>query len=256
MKQRGERIAALTAYDYLFARIVDEAGVEVVLVGDSLAHVVLGLDTTLPVTVEDMIHHARAVRRGVRRALVVVDMPFLSYQVSVEDALRNAGRVLKATGAEAVKIEGGSARMTETAAALVEAGIPVMGHLGLTPQSVHALGGFRVQGRQPDAAERLKEEARALEEAGVFSLVLELVPGTLAADVTAALRIPTIGIGAGVGCDGQVLVLPDMLGLNREFRPRFLRRFAELGDAASSAVRGFVDAVKAGEYPADEHTFA
>jgi 3-methyl-2-oxobutanoate hydroxymethyltransferase len=256
MKQRGERIAALTAYDYLFARIVDEAGVEVVLVGDSLAHVVLGLDTTLPVTVEDMIHHARAVRRGVRRALVVVDMPFLSYQVSVEDALRNAGRVLKETGAEAVKIEGGSARMAQTAAALVEAGIPVMGHLGLTPQSVHALGGFRVQGRQPDAAERLKAEAHQLEEAGVFSLVLELVPGTLAREVTAALRIPTIGIGAGVGCDGQVLVLPDMLGLNREFRPRFLRRFAELGDTASGAVRGFVDAVKAGEYPADEHTFA
>jgi 3-methyl-2-oxobutanoate hydroxymethyltransferase len=256
MKQRGERIAALTAYDHLFARILDSAGVDLVLVGDSLAHVVLGLDTTLPVTLDDMIYHARAVRRGIRRALMVVDMPFLTYQVSIEDALRNAGRVLKETGAEAVKVEGGSPRMAETVDALVRAGIPVMGHLGLTPQSVHALGGFRVQGREASSADRLRDEARRLEEAGAFSIVLELVPGALAEEVTQGLRVPTIGIGAGVGCDGQVLVLHDMLGLNREFRPRFLRRFGELGDAADHAVRDYVGAVKRAEYPGDEHTFA
>jgi 3-methyl-2-oxobutanoate hydroxymethyltransferase len=255
MKQRGERIAALTAYDYLLARVLDEAGVEVVLVGDSLAHVVLGLDTTLPVTVDDMIYHARAVRRGVRRALLVVDMPFLSYQVSTEDAVRNAGRILKETGAAAVKLEGGSERLAETVSALVDCGIPVMGHIGFTPQSVHALGGNRVQGRDPAGEDRLLLEARRLEDVGAFSVVLELVPGALAARVTAELRIPTIGIGAGVGCDGQVLVLPDMLGLNRDFQPRFLRRFAELGEQADSAVRSYVHAVKAGEYPAKEHTF-
>jgi 3-methyl-2-oxobutanoate hydroxymethyltransferase len=255
MKQRGERIAALTAYDYLLARVLDEAGVEVVLVGDSLAHVVLGLDTTLPVTVDDMIYHARAVRRGVRRALLVVDMPFLSYQVSTEDAVRNAGRILKETGAAAVKLEGGSERLAETVSALVDCGIPVMGHIGFTPQSVHALGGNRVQGRDPAGEDRLLLEARRLEDVGAFSVVLELVPGALAARVTAELRIPTIGIGAGVGCDGQVLVLPDMLGLNRDFQPRFLRRFGELGEQADSAVRSYVHAVKAGEYPAKEHTF-
>jgi 3-methyl-2-oxobutanoate hydroxymethyltransferase len=256
MKQRGERIAALTAYDYLFARLVDEAGVEIVLVGDSLAHVVLGYDSTLPVTLDDMIYHSRAVRRGVQRALVVVDLPFLTYQVSVEDALRNAGRVMKETGAGAVKLEGGSESIAETVAALVRSGIPVMGHLGFTPQSVNALGGFRVQGRDIAAAERMIEEARRLEAAGAFSLVLELVPGRLAAEITSALTIPTIGIGAGAGCDGQVLVLPDMLGLNRDFKPRFLRTFADLGEQASAAVRSYVGAVKNGEYPADEHTFA
>jgi 3-methyl-2-oxobutanoate hydroxymethyltransferase len=256
MKQRGERIAALTAYDYLFARLVDEAGVEIVLVGDSLAHVVLGYDSTLPVTLDDMIYHSRAVRRGVQRALVVVDLPFLTYQVSVEDALRNAGRVMKETGAGAVKLEGGSESIAETVAALVRSGIPVMGHLGFTPQSVNVLGGFRVQGRDLAAAERMIEEAQRLEAAGAFSLVLELVPGRLAAEITSAVTIPTIGIGAGAGCDGQVLVLPDMLGLNRDFKPRFLRTFADLGEQASAAVRSYVGAVKNGEYPTDEHTFA
>lgn len=255
MKQRGERIAALTAYDYLFARLVDEAGADLILVGDSLADVVLGLDSTLPVTLDDMIYHARAVRRGVERALVVVDLPFLSYQISREDALRNAGRVMKETGASAVKLEGGSEEMADTVRALVGAGIPVTGHLGFTPQSVNALGGSRVQGREDGARERLLAEARRLEEAGAFSIVLELVPGDLGTEISQAVEVPTIGIGAGAGCDGQVLVLHDMLGLNRGFQPRFLRRFAELGEQVDGAVRRYVDAVRSGEYPAAEHTF-
>jgi 3-methyl-2-oxobutanoate hydroxymethyltransferase len=255
MKRRGERIAALTAYDFLFARLVDGAGTDVILVGDSLAHVVLGLDSTLPVTLDDMIHHARAVRRGVDRALVVVDMPFLTYQVSAEEAVRNAGRVLQETGAAAVKLEGGSPEMADTIAAVVRAGIPVMAHIGFTPQSVNALGGFRVQGRGESAAARLVEEAHRVQAAGAFSVVLELVPGTVAERVTAELEIPTIGIGAGAGCDGQVLVLHDMLGLNTEFTPKFLRRFGELGAAVSSSVEAYVQAVRAGEYPAAEHTF-
>jgi 3-methyl-2-oxobutanoate hydroxymethyltransferase len=254
MKRRGEKIAALTAYDYLFARLVDEAGTDVVLVGDSLAQVVLGYDSTLPVTLDDMIHHARAVRRGVKRALLVVDLPFLTYQVSREEAIRNAGRVLKETGAAAVKLEGGSPEIADTVRDLVRVGIPVMAHLGFTPQSVNTIG-TRVQGREEGGRERLLAEARAVEEAGAFSVVLELVPGPIAAAVTASLSIPTIGIGAGAGCDGQVLVLHDMLGLNEGFTPRFLRRFGELGDATRAAVGGYVGAVRSGEYPAAEHTF-
>ncbi|HEV2734739.1 MAG TPA: 3-methyl-2-oxobutanoate hydroxymethyltransferase [Longimicrobiaceae bacterium] len=254
MKRRGEKIAALTAYDYLFARLVDEACTDVVLVGDSLAQVVLGYDSTLPVTLDDMIHHARAVRRGVRRALLVVDLPFLTYQVSREEAIRNAGRVLKETGAAAVKLEGGSPEIADTIRDLVRVGIPVMAHLGFTPQSVNTIG-TRVQGREEGGRERLLAEARAVEEAGAFAVVLELVPGPIAAAVTASLSIPTIGIGAGAGCDGQVLVLHDMLGLNEGFTPRFLRRFGELGDATRAAVGGYVGAVRSGEYPAAEHTF-
>jgi 3-methyl-2-oxobutanoate hydroxymethyltransferase len=256
MKQRGEKIAALTAYDFLFARLVDAAGTDVVLVGDSLAEVVLGLDSTIPLTVDDMIHHARAVTRGVKRALVVVDMPFLSYQVSREEAVRNAGRILQQTGASAVKVEGGSPALAETVATVVGAGIPVMGHLGFTPQSVHSLGGARVQGRTHDSRRRILEEARRLQGAGAFSLVLELVPGDLAAEISAELTIPTIGIGAGGGCDGQVLVLPDMLGLNQGFTPRFLRHFASLGEQAATGIESYVAAVKGGEYPAEEHTFS
>jgi 3-methyl-2-oxobutanoate hydroxymethyltransferase len=255
MKGRGERITALTAYDYLFARYVDAAGVDVVLVGDSLGQVVLGLDSTVPVTMDDMVHHARAVRRGVARAMLVVDMPFLSYQISREEALRNAGRILKETGATAVKLEGGSPEMVETTAALVRAGIPVMAHLGFTPQSVHTLGGYRVQGREEAAGQRMRGEALALQDAGAFALVLELVPGPLASSLSQALRIPTIGIGAGAGCDGQVLVLYDMLGLNTDFQPRFLRRFAEVGQQVREGVEAYVRAVKSGEYPAAEHTF-
>ncbi|HEX5725168.1 MAG TPA: 3-methyl-2-oxobutanoate hydroxymethyltransferase [Longimicrobiaceae bacterium] len=254
MKRRGEKIAALTAYDFLFARLVDGAGVDVVLVGDSLGQVVLGLESTLPVTLDDMIHHARAVRRGVERALLVVDLPFLTYQVSREEALRNAGRVLQETGAAAVKLEGGSQSIACTVRALVEAGIPVMGHVGFTPQAVNQIG-VRVQGRDGDGT-RVAEEARRLEEAGAFAVVLELVPGPLAAEITATLSVPTIGIGAGAECDGQVLVLPDMLGLNAGFQPRFLRRFAEVGEAATAGVEAYVRAVKAQDYPGAEHTFA
>lgn len=255
MKERGERIAALTAYDHLFARLVDRAGTDVILVGDSVAEVVLGLDSTLPVTLDDMIHHARAVARGVERALVVVDMPFMSFQVSAEEAVRNAGRILKESGANAVKLEGGSPQMAETVAAIARAGIPVMGHLGFTPQSVNALGGSRIQGRGEERGAQIIDAARRLEVAGAFSIVLEMIPGALAASISSAIDVPTIGIGAGVGCDGQVLVLYDMLGLNPEFQPRFLRRFGELGAQADSALRAYVDAVRAGEYPGPEHTF-
>jgi 3-methyl-2-oxobutanoate hydroxymethyltransferase len=254
MKRRGEKIAVLTAYDYLFARLVDGAGVDVVLVGDSLGQVILGLDTTLPVTLDDMIHHARAVRRGVERALLVVDLPFLTYQVSREDAVRNAGRVLQETCAQAVKLEGGTERIAATVRAMVEAGIPVMGHLGFTPQSVNVIG-VKVQGRDDENRRRLIDEARRLEDAGAFSIVLELMPGDLAEEITAALQVPTIGIGAGAGCDGQVLVLHDMLGLNTDFQPKFLRRFAEVGQAVSDGVGAYVQAVKGGEYPGAEHTF-
>lgn len=256
MKRRGDRIAALTAYDYLFARMVDAGGVEIVLIGDSLAQVVQGLDSTLAVTLDEMIYHARAVRRGVERALVVVDLPFLSYQVSTAEAIRNAGRVLKESGAAAVKLEGASESIAETVRALVDVGIPVMGHIGFTPQSVHTLGGNKVQGREENGRERLLAGASRLQDAGAFSIVLELVPGAVAEAVTQSLAIPTIGIGAGAGCDGQILVLPDMLGMNAEFRPRFLRRFAEIGDAAEGGIRAYVQAVKAGDYPAAEHTFA
>lgn len=253
MKERAETIVALTAYDYLFARLVDEAGVDVVLVGDSLGQVVLGLDSTVPVTLDQMIHHGAAVRRGVEHALLVVDMPFLTFHVSPEDTVRNCGRVLKETGAEAVKVEGGSEGACRHIARLVDVGIPVMGHIGLTPQSVHALGGYRVQGRDDESADRLRQEARNLAEAGAFAIVLELLPAPLAAEITAASPVPTIGIGAGAGCDGQVLVLPDMLGLNDAFSPRFLRRFADLAGETRKGVGAYVKAVREGEYPAAEH---
>lgn len=255
MKLRGEPITSLTAYDYLFARLLDAAGVDLILVGDSLAQVVLGLDSTLPITLDDIIYHARAVRRGVERALVVVDMPFLTYEISAAEAVRNAGRILKETGAHAVKVEGGSPALAPTIEAIVGAGIPVMGHLGFTPQSVHALGGARVQGRGPEGRTRLLEEARRVEDAGAFSIVLELIPGALAAEVSRSLSIPTIGIGAGAGCDGQVLVLHDMLGLNRDFSPKFLHHFGQIGDAVDRALGDYVRAVKEREYPGDEHTF-
>jgi 3-methyl-2-oxobutanoate hydroxymethyltransferase len=255
MKRRGERIVVLTAYEYLFARLVDEAGVDVVLVGDSGGQVFAGYDSTLPVTLDEMIYHARAVRRGVRRALVVVDMPFLTFQISPQETLRNAGRIMKESGAEAVKLEGGGDEAAEHVRALVRAGIPVMGHLGLTPQSVHALGGYRVQGRLAEEAERLEADAARLEDAGVFSIVLELVPTGVADLITRALTIPTIGIGAGPKVDGQVLVLPDMLGLNESFRPRFLRTFASLADEARKGIDAYVAAVRDGSYPAAEHSF-
>lgn len=255
MKQRGDRIVAITAYDYLFARIVDEEGVDVVLVGDSVGQVFSGYDSTLPVTLEEMIYHARAVRRGVKRAMLIVDMPFMSFQVSPQETLRNAGRLLKETGAEAVKLEGGDEEAARHVSTLVRAGIPVLGHIGLTPQSVHVLGGYRVQGRRATEAERLHEEAGRLEAAGAFGVVLELLPRALSQEITSVLSIPTIGIGAGPGVDGQVLVLPDALGLNEGFEPRFLRRFAELGKAAREGVRSYADAVRSQTYPDAEHSF-
>ena len=255
MKEEGRRIVCLTAYDALFGRILDESDVDIVLVGDSLGQVVCGFDSTIPVTLEAMIHHTAAVRRGVRRALLVADMPFMTFQVSPEETLRNAGRLLRETGAEAVKLEGGGEPTLPHVRKLVRAGIPVMGHVGLTPQSVHALGGYRVQGRDRENAERIEAEAAALEDAGAFSIVLELLPRALAGRITGALSIPTIGIGAGPEVDGQVLVLPDMLGLNEAFEPRFLRRFGRLGEAAREAVAAYAEAVRAGEYPADEHSF-
>jgi len=254
LKKAGRKIVSLTAYDALAARILDESGVDLILVGDSVNQVVAGRATTLSATLDQMIYHARAVQSAVHRALVAVDLPFLSYQVTPEDAIRNAGRVLQETDAAAVKLEGG-VTMGPTIRALVDRGIPVMGHIGLTPQSVHALGGYRVQGREVAAAERLLTDARAVEEAGAFSIVLELVPSALAAKVTAALSIPTIGIGAGPGCDGQVLVLPDMLGLNAGFRPKFLKRYADLDGIMRAAVSAYADEVRNGQYPGPEHGF-
>lgn len=254
-KASGEKLVVVTAYDALFGRLVDEADVDMVLVGDSLGNVVLGLDSTIPVTLEQMIHHARAVRRGVSRALLVVDMPFLTYQVSPEQAIANSGRVLQETEAHAVKLEGGTADVAKAVRAVTGVGIPVMGHLGFTPQSVHALGGFRVQGREADDAARLIAEARRLEDAGVFAIVLELIPAALAARITEVVGVPTIGIGAGAGCDGQVLVLPDLLGLNDRFAPKFLKRYASLADDVRAAVGRYRDDVRAGRYPDVDHSF-
>jgi 3-methyl-2-oxobutanoate hydroxymethyltransferase len=253
MKAAGRRIVMLTCYDAVFARLLEQADVDVLLVGDSLNQVLAGHETTLSATLDQMIYHAGAVKRGSRRALVFVDMPFLTYQVSVAEAIRNAGRVLQESGAHGVKLEGGS-HMAETVQALVERGIPVIGHLGLTPQSVHALGGYRVQGRERTAADRLLTDAKALEAAGACAIVLELIPAGVAARISTSLTIPTIGIGAGPACDGQVLVLHDMLGLNEQFAPKFLKHFAELGDAVREAVRGYATDVRAGKYPGKEHS--
>jgi 3-methyl-2-oxobutanoate hydroxymethyltransferase len=255
MKARGEGITVLTCYDVLFARLLEAEGVDMILVGDSLGQVVLGYDSTIPVTLDEMLHHCRAVRRGAPRTFTVLDLPFLSFQVSVEEALRSAGRALKEGGAHAVKLEGGDQDTCERVRALVRAGIPVMGHVGLTPQSVHALSGYRVQGRGKAAADRLRTEARALEAAGCFSVVLELVPGTLAGEISRELTVPTIGIGAGPECDGQVLVLPDALGLNADFSPRFLKRYADLAGQAREGIRAYLDEVREGRYPGPEHTF-
>jgi 3-methyl-2-oxobutanoate hydroxymethyltransferase len=234
---------------------VDEAGVDAVLVGDSLGNVFAGHDSTLPVTLGQMIYHASAVRRGVSRALLIVDMPFLTYQTSAARAILNCGRVLQQTGATAVKLEGGSEEMAETVRRVVNAGIPVMGHVGFTPQSVHTLGGHRVQGREAQEAARLIDDARRLEEAGAFSIVVELVPADIAARITEAVGIPTIGIGAGVNCDGQVLVLPDLLGLNDQFAPRFLKKYADLASEVRRAVGEYASDVRGRTYPDQEHSF-
>src|SRR5437773_9217048 len=243
MKERGEKIAVLTAYDSTMGRLLDRAGIDVILVGDSAGMVVLGFDNTLPVTLEMMIHHTAAVNRGVKRALIVADMPFLTFQLSLEEAMRNAGRLIQEGGAAAVKIEGGR-QIAETARRLVEIGIPVMGHLGLTPQSVHQLGGFRPQGRDSEAAERLMQDAEILEKAGVFGIVLESIPADLAGRVTSSLKVPTIGIGAGPECDGQVLVSYDMLGLSDGPVPPFAKQYTELSGQIVSAARAYIEDVR------------
>ena len=251
---KGSRpIPVVTCYDWAMAKLCDAAELPVLLVGDSLGNVILGHETTLPVTVDDMIHHAAAVMRAKPRALVVVDLPFLSFQISPEEALRNAGRIVQASGADAVKLEGGS-RSAEAIRRIVEAGVPVMGHLGLTPQSVLEFGGYGVQGRGR-AGDRLVDEARALEQAGVFSLVLEKIPARLAERITKAVGVPTIGIGAGAACDGQVLVLYDLLGLVPSFQPRFVKRYAEVGTLMVDALRRYVAEVTAGSFPGAEHAY-
>ena len=254
MKATGERIVALTCYDALFARLLDAAGVDVLLVGDSLNQVLAGASSTLSATLDQMIYHTRMVRRGTERAMVICDMPFLSYQISAEEALRNCGRAMKETACNAVKLEGGQP-MAATVRRLVDIGIPVMGHLGLTPQSVHALGGHRVQGRDDATAERLTADAKALEDAGAFAVVLELVPAPLASQITKSLTIPTIGIGAGPACDGQVLVLHDMLGLNDQFSAKFVKKYAALAEDVRDAARVFAAEVREGRYPGPEHSF-
>lgn len=253
MKRDGTRIVVVTAYDVLFGKLVDSAGVDMVLVGDSVGNVVAGFETTLSVTMEQMIYHGRAVRRGVSKALLVVDMPFLSYQASEEQAVLNCGRVLAQTGADAVKVEGGGEEMVATVAKLTRTGIPVVAHLGFTPQSVHTLG-MRVQGRDESDASRMIEQARALEIAGAFALVLELIPADLARRISEELKIPTIGIGAGGACDGQVLVLPDLLGLNEGFEPRFLKKYADLAGIVRTAVGQYADEVRSGAYPDADHS--
>jgi 3-methyl-2-oxobutanoate hydroxymethyltransferase len=247
-KKEGRPIIALTAWDYLIARALDEAGVDLIMVGDSLAMVALGYSTTLPLTLDEMIHHAKAVRRGVERALLVVDMPFMSYQESPKQALRSAGRIMKTTGATAVKVEGGYPDMAETVSRLVQAGIAVMGHVGLTPQSVHQLGGFRQQGKSDAAAERILAEAMALQEAGAFAIVLEHIPDQLALRISQKLKIPTVGIGAGPYCDGQVLVTADLLGMS-SWRPAFAKAYTNLQETITQAVQTYAEEVKQHQFP-------
>jgi 3-methyl-2-oxobutanoate hydroxymethyltransferase len=252
-KRRGERITMLTAYDFAFARVFDAAGIDVLLVGDSLGNVVQGHDTTLPVTLDEVVYHTRLVARGCRRALVVGDLPFGSYQVSTEDAVRSAVRLVKEGGAQAVKLEGGRA-VADAIARITAAEIPVMGHVGLTPQAVHRMGGLRVQGRTDGERARVLADAEAVQEAGAFAVVLEGMPGELAAEITRRLAIPTIGIGAGVDCDGQVLVMHDLLGLT-DWTPSFAKRYADLGAAAARAARSFAEDVADGKFPGPEHTY-
>lgn len=254
MKEKGERIVALTCYDALFARLLDASGIDILLVGDSLNQVLAGASSTLSASLEQMIYHTTIVRRGTERAMVICDMPFLSYQISPDDALRNCGRAMKETGCQAVKIEGGQP-MGATVRRLVDAGIPVMGHIGLTPQSVHALGGYHVQGRDDATADRLRADAKALEDAGAFAVVLELLPAPLSSQITKSLTIPTIGIGAGPACDGQVLVLHDMLGLNEQFSAKFVKKYAALAEDVREAARLFAAEVREGRYPGPEHSF-
>jgi len=255
MKEKGERISCLTAYDYSTAKIVDEVGIPLILVGDSLGMVVLGYESTIPVTMEEMLHHTKAVVRGTKQAMVIGDMPFMTYHLSVEQALRNATRFIQEAGAQSVKLEGG-VTVAEKVRRLVECGIPVMGHIGLTPQSIHQFGGFKIQGRTPEAAIRLLKDAQALEEAGAFSIVLETVPAPLAALITERIGIPTIGIGAGIGCDGQVQVINDILGSFADFVPKHAKQYAKLTDIIRNAVTEFHNEVTAGTFPTDKQSFS
>ncbi len=254
MKEKGEKISMLTAYDYTMARLVDSGGVDVILVGDSAGNVMAGYETTLPMNMDQMMYHTSCVVRGVERALVVADLPFMSYQVTTKEALINAGKMMKETGAHAVKLEGGKP-VVDTVKQIVNAGIPVMGHLGLTPQSIYKFGTYKVRATQDDEAEELLKDARRLEKAGCFAIVLEKIPTKLAKQVTEELSIPTIGIGAGDACDGQVLVLHDMLGLNKDFHPRFIRRYADLQESITDAVGNYVKDVKSLDFPSKKEQY-
>ncbi|HJO26945.1 MAG: 3-methyl-2-oxobutanoate hydroxymethyltransferase [Planctomycetes bacterium] len=254
MKKRGERIAALTAYDQIMARLLDAAGIDLILVGDSAAMVVQGLDTTVGVTMDHMLYHASLVSRGVSRALVVGDMPFMSFQVNPDEALRNAGRMVKESGVEAVKLEGGQV-ICPTVRRIVETGIPVMGHLGLTPQSIHKFGTYQVRATEEEEANEIRRDAQLLQEAGVFGIVLEKIPAELATEIAGNLEVPVIGIGAGAGCDGQILVSHDMLGYYTDFHPRFVRRYAQIAETMGGAFRHFVGDVKAGEFPSADESY-
>jgi 3-methyl-2-oxobutanoate hydroxymethyltransferase len=254
MKQKGEKITMLTAYDYATAKIVDEVGVPLILVGDSLGTVVLGYGSTIPVTMDEMIHHTKAVVRGTKQAMVIGDMPFMTYHVSVDDALRNAARFIQEAGAQAVKLEGG-VTVAEKVRRVVECGMPVMGHIGLTPQSIHQLGGHKIQGKSPEAAANMLEDARALEQAGVFAIVLETVPAQLATLISQTVGVPTIGIGAGIGCDGQVQVINDILGSFADFVPKHAKQYAKLTDIIRQAVSEYYDEVKMGSFPTEKQSF-
>ncbi len=254
MKQRGESIAALTAYDHTMAQLLDRAGIDVILVGDSVAMVVQGRETTVAVTLDQMLYHASLVSAGIERALIVGDLPFMSYQINADEALRNAGRMVKESGVEAVKLEGGGS-ICETVRRIVEVGIPVMGHLGLTPQSIHKFGTYQVRATSPVEAEEIRRDAVALQDAGAFAIVLEKIPASLAAEVSKKLTIPIIGIGAGPGCDGQILVSHDMLGLYTRFHPRFVRRYAQLGEEMLGAFRRYVGDVKAKSFPSNDESY-
>ena len=254
MKDRGDAIVALTAYDCLMAQILDQAGIDLILAGDSTAMVVQGLDTTVGVSMEHMLYHAEVVARGAARALVVADLPFMSYQVNADEALRNAGRMVKESGVEAVKLEGGGS-VCATIERIVDVGIPVMGHLGLTPQSIHQFGTYQVRAQEPEEAEQVRRDARSVQDAGAFALVLEKIPAELAGEISADLAIPVIGIGAGAGCDGQILVTHDMLGIYTRFHPRFVRRYAELGDAMLDAFSNYAQDVRTRDFPSTDESY-
>ncbi|MFO7445953.1 MAG: 3-methyl-2-oxobutanoate hydroxymethyltransferase [Ignavibacteriaceae bacterium] len=254
LKKKKIKISALTAYDFINAKILDDAGIDIILVGDSLSNVFQGNDTTLPVTMDEMIYHTKAVAKAVERAMIIVDMPFMSYQLSVDEGFRNAGRIMKETSASGVKLEGGE-RVAETIRKITQAGIPVMGHIGLTPQSIHQFGSYRERGRSKDEADEILKDALIIQEAGAFAIVLEKIPATLASQVTAELSIPTIGIGAGAFCDGQILVTPDMLGLNVDFHPRFIRKYLNLTEDITNAVKRYIEDVRQSKFPTEEESY-